>query len=160
MLQHGSMAPEFVLPDQNNQEHRLSEYRGKWVVLYFYPKDNTPGCTKEACSFRDENSVLDSLNAVIIGISKDSVQSHEKFIRKFNLPFNLLSDVTGQVIETYGAWREKSMYGKTFMGIVRSTYLIDPSGKIAKIYPKVKVKDHVTEIINDLNKLKEIKDSP
>ena len=90
MLQQGSMAPDFVLPDQNNQERRLSEYRGKWVILYFYPKDNTPGCTKEACSFRDENAILDSLNAVIIGISKDSVQSHEKFIRKFNLPFNLL----------------------------------------------------------------------
>lgn len=154
MLQQGSVAPDFVLPDQNNQEHRLSEYRGKWVVLYFYPKDNTPGCTKEACGFRDEHTVLDSLNAVVLGISKDSVQSHEKFIRKFNLPFSLLSDVAGQVIEIYGAWKQKSMYGKTFMGIVRSTYLIDPEGKIAKIYPKVKVEKHIVEIIDDLKNLR------
>jgi peroxiredoxin Q/BCP len=154
MLQQGSVAPDFVLPDQNNQEHRLSEYRGKWVVLYFYPKDNTPGCTKEACGFRDEHAVLDSLNAVVLGISKDSVQSHEKFIRKFNLPFSLLSDVAGQVIEIYGAWKQKSMYGKTFMGINRSTYLIDPEGKIAKIYPKVKVEKHIVEIIDDLKNLR------
>jgi peroxiredoxin Q/BCP len=154
MLQQGSVAPDFVLPDQNNQEHRLSEYQGKWVVLYFYPKDNTPGCTKEACGFRDEHTVLDSLNAVVLGISKDSVQSHEKFIRKFNLPFSLLSDVAGQVIEIYGAWKQKSMYGKTFMGIDRSTYLIDPEGKIAKIYPKVKVEKHIVEIIDDLKNLR------
>jgi peroxiredoxin Q/BCP len=154
MLQQGSVAPDFVLPDQNNQEHRLSEYQGKWVVLYFYPKDNTPGCTKEACGFRDEHTVLNSLNAVVLGISKDSVQSHEKFIRKFNLPFSLLSDVAGQVIEIYGAWKQKSMYGKTFMGINRSTYLIDPEGKIAKIYPKVKVEKHIVEIIDDLKNLR------
>jgi peroxiredoxin Q/BCP len=154
MLQQGSVAPDFVLPDQNNKEHRLSKYRGKWVVLYFYPKDNTPGCTKEACGFRDEHAVLDSLNAVVLGISKDSVQSHEKFIRKFNLPFSLLSDVAGHVIEIYGAWKQKSMYGKTFMGIDRSTYLIDPEGKIAKIYPKVKVEKHIVEIIDDLKNLR------
>ena len=140
MLQQGSMAPDFVLPDQNNQERRLSEYRGKWVILYFYPKDNTPGCTKEACSFRDENAVLDSLNAVILGISKESVQSHEKFIRKFNLPFNLLSDVTGQVIETYGAWREKSMYGKTFWVSLVQHILLILRERSRKYIQKLKLK--------------------
>lgn len=153
MLQSGSRAPDFSLPDQKGKNHSLSDYKGKWIVLYFYPKDNTPGCTTEACGFRDEYASFQNLNAIIIGISKDSVQSHDKFIQKFNLPFTLLSDKDGEVIESYGAWRLKSMYGKSFMGIVRSTYLINPEGIVAKIYPKVNVKEHAEEIIHDLHTL-------
>jgi len=154
MLPNGSKAPDFSLPDQKGNIHRLSDYRGKWIVLYFYPKDNTPGCTTEACKFRDQYNTFEDLNTVILGISKDSTQSHDKFIQKFNLPFTLLSDTDGKVIESYGAWQLKSMYGKSFMGIVRSTYLINPEGTIAKVYPKVKVKDHASEILHDLHALK------
>jgi peroxiredoxin Q/BCP len=153
MLQPGASAPDFTLPDQTGNNHSLKDFKGKWVVLYFYPKDMTPGCTTEACNFRDEFPAFENLNAVILGVSKDSVQGHDKFAQKYELPFTLLSDENGEMIAAYGAWKEKSMYGRTFMGIERSTYLINPQGKIAKVYAKVKVKEHATEILADLNEL-------
>jgi peroxiredoxin Q/BCP len=147
-------APNFSLPDQDGQQHSLSDYHGHWVVLYFYPKDDTPGCTTEACSFRDERDAIAEFgNAVVIGISKDSVKSHKKFADKYGLDFTLLSDESGETIKAYGAWGKRSMYGREFMGIIRSTVLINPEGNIAKEYPKVDPKKHAAEIINDLKKL-------
>lgn len=154
MLESGYPAPEFNLPDQSGKEHKLSNYKGKWVVLYFYPKDMTPGCTLEACSFRDAFPRFEELDAKILGISKDGIKKHQKFIEKYQLPFTLLSDEMGEVCEKFGVWKEKSMYGKTFLGILRSTFLINPSGEIAKVYPKVKVKDHAEEILKDLDALR------
>jgi len=154
MLKEGMNAPEFSLPDQHGNDHALSDYRGSWVVLYFYPKDMTPGCTTEACRFRDEFPAFGKLDAIILGISKDSIKRHAKFADKYQLPFTLLSDENSDVCDRYDVWKSKSLYGKSFMGIVRSTFLIDPSGKIAKIYPKVKVKEHAAELLEDLNTLK------
>jgi len=154
MLEKGAPAPDFNLLDQDGKTHNLAEYKGKWVVLYFYPKDDTPGCTTEACNFRDNLPKFHGLDAEIIGISKDSVQSHQKFAKKYDLPFIILSDKDGKVCELYGVWREKSMYGKTYMGIVRSSFLIEPQGIIAKVYPKVNVKEHADELLRDLNDLK------
>jgi peroxiredoxin Q/BCP len=150
MLEPGIEAPNFTLSDQNGQSHRLSDYRGQWIILFFYPKDMTPGCTTEACGFRDEFPAFQKINALVFGLSKDSVKKHATFAEKYHLPFNLLSDETGEVCEKYGVWQEKSLYGKTYMGIVRSTFLIDPDGKIAKIYPKVKVKEHAGQILEDM----------
>lgn len=147
-------APDFSLQDQNGKTHTLKDYAGKWVVLYFYPKDDTPGCTKEACSFRDEREVIAELgNAEVIGISKDSVASHKKFADKYNLNFTLLSDESLDTIKAYNAWGERSMYGKIYLGIIRSTYIIDPKGNIVKEYPKVNPKDHALQIIKDLEEL-------
>jgi peroxiredoxin Q/BCP len=154
MLEQETPAPDFSLPDQHGNNHQLSDYKGKWVVLYFYPKDMTPGCTTEACNFRDDFPAFNNLNVVILGVSKDSIARHMKFVEKYDLPFTLLSDETGSVRESYGIWKEKSMYGKTFLGINRSTFLIDPDGKIARIYPKVKVKEHAAELLQALNELK------
>jgi len=153
MLKDGTIAPDFNLPDQKGDMYSLAHFRGKWIVLYFYPKDLTPGCTTEACNFRDEFDGFEKLNATVIGISRDSVKKHQKFADKYELQFFLLSDESGSVCEDYGVWQEKSMYGKKYMGILRSTYLINPEGKIAKVYPKVKPKEHATEILSDLNKL-------
>jgi peroxiredoxin Q/BCP len=153
MLEQGSKAPDFTLSDQFAKKHTLSDYHGKWVVLYFYPKDMTPGCTIEACNFRDEFPNFQNLNAVILGISKDSVKRHATFADKYKLTFPVLSDSEGDVCEKYQVWKKKSLYGKSFMGIVRSTYLIDPSGKIARVYPKVKVKEHAAELLHDLQAL-------
>jgi len=150
MLEQGIPAPSFSLTDQKGNVHRLSDYQGQWVVIYFYPKDMTPGCTVEACRFRDEFPDFQKANAVIFGVSKDSTQRHAKFAEKYQLPFILLSDESGEVCEKYDVWKEKSLYGKKYMGIVRSTYLIDPQGNIIKVYPKVKVKEHAAEILNDL----------
>lgn len=150
MLKENTKAPSFSLKDQNGKTHKLSDYKGKKLVIYFYPKDNTPGCTKEACGFRDDYSAFKKAGVEIIGISKDSVESHTKFVDKFDLNFTLLSDPETKVIEKYGAWKEKSMYGKTFMGIARITYLIDEKGKIIKAYPKVKPAEHSKEILADL----------
>jgi peroxiredoxin Q/BCP len=147
-------APNFTLPDQNNALHSLEDYRGKWVVLYFYPKDDTPGCTTEACSFRDEYEYLQELGLNILGVSKDSVKSHAKFADKYDLKFPLLSDVNGETIKAYGAWGEKKFMGREFEGILRQTFLINPEGKIAKEYPKVTPKEHVGEIIKDFESLK------
>jgi len=147
MLKIGTKAPEFELKDQHGDKHKLTHYKGHKLVLYFYPKDNTPGCTKEACAFRDDYSAYKKKGVVILGISKDTKTSHKNFAKKFDLPFILLSDPEGKVIEKYGAWKEKSMYGKTFMGIARITYLIDEKGKIIQVFPKVKPAEHAKEIL-------------
>ena len=137
MLEVGTKAPEFSLPDQNGNMHALSDYRGRRVILYFYPKDNTPGCTKQACGFGELYPQIQEKGAVVLGVSKDSVASHKKFEEKFGLPFTLLSDVDHKVLELYGAWGEKKNYGKVSMGTIRSTYLIDEKGVIVKVLGKV-----------------------
>ena len=143
-------ASGFSLLDQEEKIHNLSDYFGKWVVLYFYPKDDTPGCTAEACSFRDANELFRSKGVTILGVSKDTVASHKKFAEKYHLTFPLLSDQDHTVIEAYGFWQPKKFMGKEFMGIVRATVLINPEGKIAKTYPKVDPLKHVEEILEDL----------
>ncbi len=150
MLSVGTMAPDFTLPDQNGENHTLSAYRGKKVILYFYPKDQTSGCIKEACSFRDRYPQITEKGAVILGISKDSVKSHKNFEEKQSLPFTLLSDEETKVIQAYDVWKEKKLAGRTYMGIVRSTYLIDEEGVIIKTYEKVKPADHGGEVLGDL----------
>jgi peroxiredoxin Q/BCP len=148
MIEEGKKAPGFKLKNQDGKTISLSEYKGKNVVLYFYPKDNTSGCTKEACNFRDEFPKFKNVDAVILGVSPDSVSSHKKFAEKFDLPFNLLSDEEKNVLETYGVWKEKSMYGRKYMGVERTTVVIDENGKIKKIFPKVKVDGHNKEILD------------
>jgi len=143
-------AQDFTLPDQNGKQHSLSDYHGKWVVLYFYPKDDTSGCTKEACSFRDTMQTLVSKNVVVLGVSADSAESHQKFIKKFDLNFVLLSDESKEVIKQYNAWGKKTIYGKKFVGILRKTYLINPEGEIIKTYEKVNPENHTSEILKDL----------
>jgi len=152
-LKVGDKAPSFKLKNQDGETISLSDLKGKPIVLYFYPKDDTSGCTKEACNFRDEFPKFGKMKAEIIGISADSVESHKKFAEKYKLPFNLLSDVKKEVIEKYGVWQEKSMYGKKYMGIVRTTFIIDASGKIGKIFPKVKVDNHNKEVMEALKEL-------
>ena len=150
MLQEGMQAPAFTLTDKNRKMVSLSDFLGKKVVLYFYPKDNTPGCTRQACAFAAAYSEFEKKNAVVIGISKDSVSSHEKFAKKYNLPFILLSDPELQAIQAYGVWQEKKLYGKTSMGVVRTTFLIDEHGKIMKVMPKVKPDTNATEVLEIL----------
>ncbi len=149
----GEIAPEFCLPDSDGKEHCLRDFRGKWVVLYFYPKDNTSGCTKEAIGFTEKKDKFEKLGAVIIGISKDSQQSHRKFIEKRGLKILLLSDENHEIIEKYGAWGKKKLYGKEHWGTVRSTFLIDPEGKIVKEWRKVKVNGHVDEVLETLKSM-------
>lgn len=144
----------FELPDQDGKLRSLAEFKGKWIVLYFYPKDNTPGCTKEACSFRDSYHQLQQMGAQIIGISKDSVASHKKFAEKFNLNFPILSDTEMKVIKKYGAWGVKKFMGREFEGTFRNTYLIDPQGNLYKTYEKVNPLTHASEIINDIKNFK------
>ncbi len=144
-------APNFSLPDQNGKTWTLDDLKGKWVVLYFYPKDDTPGCTVEACNFRDAESIIAELgNCTVVGVSKDSVASHKKFADKHKLNFILLSDESTDMINAYGAWQEKSMFGKKYMGIQRMTHIINPSGKIVKTYPKANPVKHAKEIIDEL----------
>jgi peroxiredoxin Q/BCP len=150
MLAVGTKAPDFTLPDQNGQMHSLSDYRGKKVILYFYPKDNTSGCTKQACGFAERYPQITEKGAVVLGISKDSVKSHKSFEEKYHLPFTLLSDPDHKVIEMYEVWKEKKLYGKTSMGIVRSTYLIDENGDIVKALEKVKPVDNPQEMLDQL----------
>jgi peroxiredoxin Q/BCP len=152
-LKIGALAPDFNLPDQNGKIHQLSDYQGKWLLLYFYPKDNTPGCTIEACSLRDNWADFGKFNASVLGISADSVASHAKFAGKFNLSFPILADEDKSMLKNYGVLAEKSMFGKTFLGIKRSSFLVDPSGKIAKIYEKVKPTEHAAEVLKDLENL-------
>jgi peroxiredoxin Q/BCP len=149
-LEIGQKAPDFTLPDQNNKEHKLSNFLGNWVLLYFYPRDNTPGCTKEACGIRDVYKDYKENDVTVLGISTDSVASHKKFEEKHVLPFTLLSDENKKVVALYGAYGEKKMMGKTFMGTKRISFLIDKEGKIAKIYLKVKPADHAQEVISDI----------
>lgn len=150
MLEEGTQAPEFTLPDENGNEVSLSQFRGKKVVIYFYPKDDTPGCTKEACNFRDSYDAILEKDAVVLGVSADSQKSHQKFKSKYELPFYLLSDPDKTMIQQYGAWGEKQMYGKTYEGVIRSTYVIDEDGKIAKVFPKVKPAEHGAEVLGVL----------
>lgn len=150
MLETGTKAPEFTLPDQNGNLHSLSDYRGQKVILYFYPKDSTAGCTKEACSFRDRYPEITEKGAAVLGISKDSVSSHKKFEEKQGLPFTLLSDEDTSVIQAYDVWVEKSMYGRKYFGIERSTYLISEEGVILRTYQKVKPASHADDVMGDL----------
>lgn len=147
MISLGQAAPLFTLAANNNQTISLSDFRGQYVVLYFYPKDMTPGCTTEACDFRDYHGDFAKLETVVLGISPDDVKSHDKFIARHELPFPLLADTDHQVAEAYGVWVLKKMYGREYMGIERSTFVIDPKGNIAKVWSKVKVKDHVQEVL-------------
>ena len=147
MLQAGTKAPDFTLLDKDGQTVRLSDFAGKKVVLYFYPRDNTPGCTRQACAFARNYEGFKRKDVAVIGISKDSVASHLKFAQKYELPFVLLSDPDHQVIEAYGAWQEKKLYGKVTMGVVRSTYLIDEQGSIEKVMPKVKPDTNAAELL-------------
>jgi len=153
MLKVGDKAPDFKLQDETGKQISLSDFKGKKVVIYFYPKDDTPGCTAEACSFRDVYDDLLEAGAVVIGISKDEASSHKKFKDKYNLPFYLLSDPDHKVIEQYGAWREKKMYGKVTMGTVRITYIVDGEGIIRKVYDKVKPEGHGKEILEALKSI-------
>ena len=147
MLEVGTKAPEFTLPDKDGNPVRLADYLGKKVVLYFYPKDNTPGCTKQACAFAASYEGFKAKNVAVIGVSKDSVASHQKFAAKYDLPFLLLSDPELQAIQAYGVWQEKKLYGKVSMGVVRSTYLIDEQGVIARVMPKVKPDTNAADIL-------------
>ncbi len=150
MLRTGDKAPDFTATTDGGETVKLKDLRGKKVVLYFYPKDNTPGCTQEACDFRDSIARFRRKGVVVLGVSPDSVGSHEKFKAKFDLPFALLADEDREIAEAYGVWREKSMYGRKYMGIVRSTFVIDEKGKIAEVHEKVKVKGHVDQLLGTL----------
>lgn len=150
MLKTGIKAPEFSLPDQNGKVHTLEEYRGRKVILYFYPKDNTPGCTRQACGFGELYPQFQEKDAVVIGVSKDSVASHKKFEEKYGLPFILLSDTELSCIQEYDVWQEKKNYGKVSMGVVRTTYLIDEEGMIVKAFDKVKAAENPAQMLQEL----------
>ncbi len=148
----GRSAPHFTLPDQEGKEHDLSTCKGQWVLLYFYPRDNTPGCTIEACTIRDSYPAFQKLHAKVFGISADSVQSHTKFATKYELPFTLLSNESKEMLKAYGAWGRKKFMGREYDGIYRMSVLIDPEGKVAKVYDKVKPSEHAEEVLQDLQK--------
>lgn len=150
MLETGTKAPDFTLQDQNGVWHSLEDYKGKKIILYFYPKDHTPGCTKQACGFADRNPQFMEKGAVILGVSKDSVASHKKFEEKYQLPFTLLSDPERKVIEAYDVWKEKKNYGKVSMGVVRTTYLIDEEGVIIRAFDKVKAAENPQQMLGEL----------
>jgi peroxiredoxin Q/BCP len=152
MLKEGDKAPAFNLESDSGEKIALKDLKGKAVVLYFYPKDLTPGCTQEACDFRDSLTRLKKSGAVVLGVSKDSAESHRKFVAKHKLNFPLLADTEGKVCEAYGVWQEKSLYGRKFMGIVRTTFVISAQGKIQKIFPKVKVQGHIDAVFEALGK--------
>lgn len=151
MPQEGTKAPAFSLKDADGKTVKLSDFKGKKIVLYFYPRDDTPGCTTEACAFRDALPQIKRKNTVVLGVSKDDETSHQKFIQKYKLNFPLLADPERKAIEAYGAWGEKSLYGKKFMGIIRSTFIIDEKGKIAKVFPKVSPAKHAEEVLKALD---------
>src|SRR4249919_1486474 len=149
-LEVGDKAPALFLPDQSGERVSLKDFTGKQVVLYFYPKDDTPGCTKESCDFRDSITPIKKAGAVVLGVSFDSQESHQKFIKKFDLPFTLLSDEEATVSKAYGCYKEKNMYGRKYWGIERSTFVIDPNGKLKAVFRKVKVDGHVDEVLTAL----------
>jgi peroxiredoxin Q/BCP len=149
-LQAGDPAPEVALPDEDGTIHRLADRRGSWTVLYFYPEDDTPGCTTEACQFRDLNDDIAGLDAEVWGVSPDGAGSHAAFRAKFGLPFTLLSDTDHAVAEAYGAWGEKQNYGKTYVGLIRSTFLVGPDGRLARVWPKVKADGHAQAVLDAL----------
>ncbi len=153
MIKINSKAPDFKLPDQDGKQHKLSDYQGQFVLIYFYPKDDTPGCTTEACTLRDNFPKFGKLKAKVFGISTDSIASHKKFADKYKLPFTLLADEDKKVVTKYGIWAEKSMYGRKYMGTLRNSYLVDPQGKIVRIYEKVKPAEHAQQVLNDLKEL-------
>ena len=150
MLEIGTQAPDFTLPDQDGRMHTLSEYRGQKVVLYFYPRDNTSGCTKQACAFGELYPQFQEKGAVVLGVSKDTVASHKKFQQKYGLPFTLVSDPALGVLQAYDVWKEKKLYGKVSMGVVRTTYLIDEQGVIVKAFGKVKAADNPAQMLAEL----------
>lgn len=154
MLNIGDKAPAFSLSDQNGKTHKLSDVKGDWCLIYFYPKDDTPGCTKEACAIRDNFPKFKKLGIAVFGVSVDSVKKHEKFVEKFDLPFTLLADEEKTMVNDYGVWSKKSMYGREYMGTLRNSFLIDPKGKIAKIYVGVKPDLHAEEVLKDVAALK------
>ena len=151
MLEIGTKAPDFTLPDQNGEMRSLADYKGQKVILYFYPKDNTAGCTKQACGFAERYPQIQEKGAVVLGVSKDSVKSHKNFEEKYSLPFTLLSDPEHKVLEMYGAWGEKKNYGKVSMGTIRTTYLIDEEGTIIKAMGKVKAADNPAQMLEALS---------
>jgi peroxiredoxin Q/BCP len=155
LFEINSQAPDFTLPDQDGVERSLSDYRGQSVLLYFYPKDDTSGCTKEACSIRDAFPHFEGLNVKVLGVSIDSVASHKKFAEKYNLPFTLLSDEHKKVVKLYRVWGEKKFMGREYEGTMRTSFLIDPTGAIEKIYNAVKPETHAQEVLNDLKRLEE-----
>jgi len=152
-LKVGQKAPGFHLPDQAGKEHDLKDYAGKWVLLYFYPKDDTPGCTVEACTLRDNFPKFKKMKAVVLGVSADAVKKHAKFAEKYDLPFTLLADEEKSLVNAYGVWAKKKFMGREYMGILRNSYLINPEGKIAKIYEGVKPAAHAEEVLADLKAL-------
>lgn len=153
MIEAGQPAPDFTLSDQHGKSVTLSKLKGTPVVLYFYPKDDTPGCTKEACAFRDARADYEKSGARVLGVSPDTVASHLKFAEKFDLPFSLLADPDRTACEAYGVWQEKNMYGKKSMGVVRSTFLIDRKGIVRKVYPRVKVDGHSESVLEEIASL-------
>ena len=152
-LKQGQKAPRFILSDAEGKAHSLEDYKGKWVLLYFYPKDDTTGCTKEACRIRDSYADFKKMKATVLGVSVDSRASHKKFVKKYALPFTLLADEDKSVVKKYGAWGKKKFMGRTYMGTYRTSFLIDPKGRIAKIYKNVKPNIHATEVLKDLGEL-------
>lgn len=151
-IKEGNKAPDFTALDQEGKKVKLSSFKGKKnIILYFYPKDMTPGCTTQACDFRDQQKNFKS--TIILGVSIDSQERHQKFIEKYDLPFTLLADIDKKVVQKYGVWQEKKLYGKTFMGIVRSTFIIDKTGTVRKKFVKVRVKNHIEEVLNALKEL-------
>ena len=153
LVKQGQKAPHFALPDENGKMRTLSDARGSWLLLYFYPKDDTTGCTQEACSIRDDIPQFEKLDCVVYGVSADSEESHRKFREKYHLPFHLLSDPRKETLKEYGVWGKKKFMGREYDGIFRTSFLIDPAGKIAKVYEKVKPLMHVEEVLQDLDTL-------
>jgi len=150
----GDLAPDVALPDETGTIRRLAEQRGRWTILYFYPEDDTPGCTTEACEFRDRNAEIHEQGADVWGVSPDGAASHRMFREKFELPFTLLADEGHPVADAYGAWGEKQNYGRTYVGLIRSTFLIDPEGRIARVWPRVKAKGHAEAVLAALDELR------
>lgn len=152
-LSSGQIAPEFSLKDQKGAVHKLSDYRGKWVFLYFYPKDDSPGCTIEACSVKDNWDNFKKFNCTVLGVSTDGEKSHAKFVQKFSLPFTLLADDQRNLVKIYDVWGEKEFMGRDYMGTIRTSFIIDPEGKIRKVYAEVRPKKHIADVLDDLKKL-------